>query len=488
MSVIISSATDSSGLVHEDETLVLPSISEYLNEGGTIPTYELVTTNLTKKVIQDYLRQYGLHITGNREVLLARLRTFAKDTENWERRFIPASPGSKKRKYERSAGRPYFSKAHMPHVPIKRRQRFCSVSEQARSLHYSRFAPFGCGVESSGIELGKSATRFLEDNEIAHTPAPIPSEEPNCESLVDDSEGNVSNTCEQLRSGGNTDSELHLQVRRLVRCVGQVESKVTAFMLRGFTLPSAPIAVANSHSASLNGLNDLNVQLDTRRQTPGSTSSDLTLSRGLVAQDNTPDEIAMPTTSPVPSSSGACGYSDSFLIDGKSFAFDFATVPDPPTANFAENVTELFRAWCDGNSIYFLLDDAEFFKLIQPDYGQFIMTERERYTTDDDFWMAFLTPNGSRMGITAIHKKLMDNRMSKSKASAADARRYFGEDLRSAEVGNKKIFTYKKSNKTFVISDDQKVAEIWETLLETNNEIAENWAAMTRMNNDPNEI
>ncbi|TDL18316.1 hypothetical protein BD410DRAFT_842937 [Rickenella mellea] len=537
MSVIISSATESSGLVHEDEKLVLPCTSEYLDEGGTIPTFTLVTNNLTKKLIQDYLRQYGLQVSGNRELLLTRLRTFAKDTENWDSLFQPA-PGRK---------RGNMSGARAGRTSAKRICHMFPSSEGSGSAQYpskrGSFITPGSRSLDEGLRAAASgwaslATRFLEDNELAHAPAPIPSEEPNCESLVDDSEGNVSNTCQPLRSGGNTDSELTLQVRRLVRCVGQVESKVTAFMSRSFTPSPASIAVANLHSAALNGRNDLNrdMNLDTHSQTPRSTSSNLTLSRGLVAQDNSPDDTAMLTTSPVPSSSGACGYPDSFLIDGKQFAFDFANVPDPPTANFADNVTELFRAWCDGNSIYatkvngqgipikhwpdlykkkykgkvrkgpsqvwdairgkwgkynvsflnFLLVDVEFFEFIQSDYGQFIMTERERYATDDDFWKAFLNPNGSRMGITAIHTKLMDDRTSKSKASAADARRYFGEDLGSVEVANKKIFTYKKSNETFVISDDQKVAEIWEKVLKTNDEIAEKWAAMT--NNETNEI
>lgn len=80
------------------------------------------------------------------------------------------------------------------------------------------------------------------------------------------------------------------------------------------------------------------------------------------------------------------------------------------------------------------------------------------------------------MVYTDIRRILEDNRKSTSAQDADDARTYFAGNL--DHPGANGIFRYRKSGKSFLMSDSRRIAKIWRELLESDDEVRARWTAM----------
>ncbi|KAJ7150519.1 hypothetical protein C8R43DRAFT_1191802, partial [Mycena crocata] len=105
---------------------------------------------------------------------------------------------------------------------------------------------------------------------------------------------------------------------------------------------------------------------------------------------------------------------------------------------------------------------------------KFLVEERQKFATEEAFWMRYTTPGGVRLRYQQILDTLKQARESEEKSDADAARRFFHNNLDHVDADG--AFAYTKSGQRRVKTKDSAVAEIWRDLLATNTDIARRWA------------
>ncbi|CDO74842.1 hypothetical protein BN946_scf184280.g2 [Trametes cinnabarina] len=88
----ITGASPGAPSIDNPEVLVLPDPGQTLNQAQrNVKVIEIkITKKLNVKNLKDLMKAYGLPVSGKREILLERLRTYAADPEQWTEQFLPA--------------------------------------------------------------------------------------------------------------------------------------------------------------------------------------------------------------------------------------------------------------------------------------------------------------------------------------------------------------------------------------------------------------
>lgn len=110
--------------------------------------------------------------------------------------------------------------------------------------------------------------------------------------------------------------------------------------------------------------------------------------------------------------------------------------------------------------------------------SQFIAKERERLGSDDAFWVKFSNEDGTRMNYEKILRVLQKERGAYSAKHAADALKFFGNDLTRADTDG--AFMYQKTRKdgsggkeVHVMVKKHDIARRWNELLAADVDVAE---------------
>ncbi|KAL7282612.1 hypothetical protein ACG7TL_004084 [Trametes sanguinea] len=184
-----------------------------------------------------------------------------------------------------------------------------------------------------------------------------------------------------------------------------------------------------------------------------------------------------------------------FEIDGEVLQFDPATVPNPPTINFSDDLSRLFREWhhstllvINGRGIgvkhweRFYKKRANIkqhaWEVLRVRWGtwKFLVEERERFVSDEAFWAHYSNEHGQPLNYQKIVDILQSGRINADARDAAAALEFFGNDLSRADAHG--YFMYKKANKLFVCNKPASVAQKWRQLLRDHPEIAQRWERM----------
>ncbi|KAJ7670160.1 hypothetical protein DFH06DRAFT_911082, partial [Mycena polygramma] len=168
----------------------------------------------------------------------------------------------------------------------------------------------------------------------------------------------------------------------------------------------------------------------------------------------------------------------------------------PPNIHFSSDMPRLFREWeesglltVNGSGIA-IKDWPLFYKRRKQAAGQkngawdkirtvwgnwkFLVEERHRFATEDDFWRRHSTAEGSHLRYQQILDALQEYRERQDKTDAAAARRFFHDNLDHVDADG--AFVYVKSGQRRIKTQDSAVAEIWRELLANNGDIARRWA------------
>jgi hypothetical protein len=112
---------------------------------------------------------------------------------------------------------------------------------------------------------------------------------------------------------------------------------------------------------------------------------------------------------------------------------------------------------------------------------QFLVEERQRFRSEDDFWSKYSREDHTRLRYQQILDALKEARESQERSDAKDARRFFNGNLDHSEADG--VFAYTKSGQRRIKEKDSAVAEIWRDLLVSNADIAQRWAAIQQDDN-----
>ncbi|RDX57530.1 hypothetical protein OH76DRAFT_1395357 [Lentinus brumalis] len=181
-----------------------------------------------------------------------------------------------------------------------------------------------------------------------------------------------------------------------------------------------------------------------------------------------------------------------FELDGKSLVFDKSTVPNPPKISFADDISRLFREWhasdllvVNGQGIP-IKHWERFYKkrnrikehawdVVGGLWGhwKFLVEERERYPSEEEFWAKYSDQDGKRLSFQRLLDILQDQRKVEQEREAAAALHFFHHDLSSAAARG--YFRYKKSGKMRTHRKAKQVAERWRKILREQPDIAQEW-------------
>ncbi|TFK81643.1 hypothetical protein K466DRAFT_604328 [Polyporus arcularius HHB13444] len=181
-----------------------------------------------------------------------------------------------------------------------------------------------------------------------------------------------------------------------------------------------------------------------------------------------------------------------FDLDGETLRFDKTEVPNPPKADFAHDISRLFREWHSSSLLVIsgrgipIKHWERFYKKrsgikthawksIRALWGnwKFIVTEREQFASEDAFWAKYSEENGKRMNYQKILDILQDRRKADAKRDAAAALRFFNNDLGQPRA--KGYFHYTRTGVDMVCTDMYAIASKWRQLLSEHPDIAQEW-------------
>ncbi|CDO74843.1 hypothetical protein BN946_scf184280.g3 [Trametes cinnabarina] len=184
-----------------------------------------------------------------------------------------------------------------------------------------------------------------------------------------------------------------------------------------------------------------------------------------------------------------------FELDGERIWSDKAAVPDPPHVSFAEDISRLFREWHQSEILVVggrgipVKHWALFYKkrthikrhvwdVIRAKWNKWksIVEERERFISEEAFWATYSDACGNRFNQQSILAMLQANRGRDNARDAADALKFFRNDLTRPEAHD--YFIYRKRNVVQVCEKPEAIARKWRELLADHPEVAAAWASM----------
>ncbi|KAJ7810154.1 hypothetical protein B0H14DRAFT_2524424 [Mycena olivaceomarginata] len=191
------------------------------------------------------------------------------------------------------------------------------------------------------------------------------------------------------------------------------------------------------------------------------------------------------------------------LLDGEEFSFDSTQVPNPPNIHFSNDIPRLVKEWESStllrvNGCGIAIKDWPMFyqrrkqsrshksgawDKIRTAWGnwKFLVEERQRFGSEDDFWNKYSREDHTRLRYQQILDAWKEARESQERSDAKDARRFFNGNLDHSDADG--VFAYTKSGQRRIKEKDSAVAEIWRDLLVSNADIARRWAAIQQDDN-----
>ncbi|OBZ74112.1 hypothetical protein A0H81_06466 [Grifola frondosa] len=482
------------------EILSLPQPGQTVTADEDLRTEDFeITPKTTIRVLKDKLQQYGCPVSGNKDALIERLRSFASEKESW--RGIILQPRAR---HQRGAQMGTAANKHS----AKRVAEIRGVDRTQRKLQEADIVNNDAWADRVLAMCANAAVPPLSLASRAGSPPVSP--DVTAVSAVTPSRHDISieqMSCQKL--AGSDDNY------QLVRAISQMNHKLDALGMSFRThlaQPSISSAASFLHAPTVRPPADIlqaHGQSDTMETTsaPPSHSHEVTVITAITAPPP-PTSLhirvqARLTTVPQdqidPENLAVVQ-----LHDG-SFAFDRTSVPViRPGILFSNDLPRLFREWhsaddpktsaltINGRGIPVkdwplifkkrLGNRVQTWSDMKTIWGnwKFVAEERDRFESDEAFWAAWTDNKGDRMCYQHILDGLKQNRMKKDAKDAADTRRYFNGDLGSPAARG--VFQYQKGNgrgpRRYVLTKDAHVAEKWRGLLAMDAWVAAQWREM----------
>ncbi|TFK78468.1 hypothetical protein K466DRAFT_606959 [Polyporus arcularius HHB13444] len=468
-----------------------------------LKTFKLrIDKKLKKSDMKNYLSAFSLPKSGNREVLLTRLREYSRDPEKWASMFR-ANPGRKRGSIS---------------------ARKATKSRDAQRL-LDEFGPQESEVgaykaKKSGVEVRPEATGLSEETVRGNSAwatevlAGLHTEAPR-QAGQGSSEETRGQEAEQVPAAVGS-AETPNKITGIRRIEHQVIRMDKAFSTE-FALVKSELCRINAHLSE--ALHVAAVQAHSPTGNPSESAdriftelpSPTTVSRGqphrtatatplpvqpprsarsaLSAQTNALPHIFRPPPRVLAQHEIPADKLALLDIDGDVLAFDKTSVPVPPSLSFSD-VSKLFRDWytstdlvVNGRGIpirhwkrlYMMVGG---WKAIKAQWSrfQFLVQERELFASEDAFWAKYSHEDGRRYNYQRIVDTLQRARVRTNHHDASAALFFFHNDLTQDRALN--YFKYVRSSEVIYCEKPAIVAERWRRLLIDHPDIAVQWEAV----------
>ncbi|KLO03848.1 hypothetical protein SCHPADRAFT_990199, partial [Schizopora paradoxa] len=168
------------------------------------------------------------------------------------------------------------------------------------------------------------------------------------------------------------------------------------------------------------------------------------------------------------------------------FTFDPMSVPDVPNVNYSQKIDELFVDWDSELRASLVVEKQKIPIKYWPEFykkrkgvtkasswgsrkGQWgkwrdIVEERQRFSSNADFWTKWSNANGQRMNYNTITKCLKESRAIDDKREADEARAFY----ENRPEDGREFFGYTKSGAQCAMTTDEAIARKWRKVKEEN--------------------
>ncbi|KAF7980504.1 hypothetical protein HWV62_38012 [Athelia sp. TMB] len=490
----------------ETEVLILPVIGQTLREGEDITTERLeLRKEVTKRVLQGYLEGYNLSTSGKRDVLIQRLREYAKDKDQWIGQFKPAQ-----RRIRRSATGTRVDKRLAKRI----RENFGDDSTEIAEYPSKRVAI--TNTITAGSQSGHRVAQFTDWAAAvlapSHTAERLPIESDGTDRLLDPDltigsvegmEAVKSNTTVQIMS-----RSLHRVEEKFDQLADVLQKMAeTARTLQ----PSAPVQTT---AAPVTFSRPAEHIITAERSAssyprPAEHNGNRPMASHLwpvFPHSTTPNTYHFPTSEGTPGPGhrlqDVSSNTNIVTIDlgEMQLTFDPATVPNPPTVTFADDIERLVEEWdhstrlvVAGKGIPIRYWDKLYTKRagikehawssLRCSWGnwKFVVEEYASFPSPTAFWDCYSDAAGVRMKYQGILDRLKSKRQVAEResygADAAAARQFFNGNLGQSDAHGK--FTYRKNGRSHIYQKDKEVATRWRQLLDSDESIRARWLAMS---------
>ncbi|OBZ71138.1 hypothetical protein A0H81_08474 [Grifola frondosa] len=470
-------------------TLSFPTPGQPLREDGR--RLDLVQFTITSKTtradLKAELSKYGLPVSGNKTILISRLREFAKNSDDWSGLFR-AKVKRKRGDISASRSNTHSAKRIIEKFGAREQVVEYQPKKSGGERRAPRSLPVGTIVSNSAWAAGVLQAERVGDKTSGSVLDPDPS---GMAITIENlgivhpaaSQASVNpdalTTQPQLPNQAIPNRRFEREVTRFMKGLGRtvnerfdrLDSRINMFELSH----AGPLAVTSRP-------NILQVT------SPGQPS-------GFPLPTAQPPAL-LPDPPPVPRE--AIPRQNLMVLDigGQELTFDKTKVPNPPPINFSDNLSQLFAEWhvsdllkVNGHGIPVKHWECFYKKrmgiksgawsILRVKWGnwKFLVEERERFHSEEDFWAAYSNKeDGSRLLYQQILDRLQGGRGEDDDRDAANALKYFGGDLTRPDA--RSAFSYKKRGVHSVCSKNQAIAKKWWQLLQEDPGIAEGWRVM----------
>ncbi|KAF9232767.1 hypothetical protein BU15DRAFT_67163 [Melanogaster broomeanus] len=472
----------------------LPEPGQTFIPGTALKTVKFgVTTKTTKADLQRQLRTYGLPANGNKTKLLEVLREFSRDRDAWLSLFQP----QKKRKRGVHNSRTSLSTkriaeqfgdtgneqviSYKSKKSVDRVQRALNDGDRASNNAWANAMLSALGINKDLTEAPSKRRRTEHSMSSA-----------DCSNMD-------SISCPTTQSGpqasGDVQEEiLTVKMRHVERGLFAVNERFSNFEdvltthileLRSSLQPPPPVNPGDlPHSHVAQPMATISAQSESSpTPTPFTLASTASVASHVQIHDT--------SSSIHPDNVGIAHLDDS----DTEFVFDISRVPDPPAINFSDDIDRLFREW--ESSMLLVVNGrgipvkhwGQFYKKVvgakeaawdalKSKWGKwkFIVSEREKYSDDEEFWRHFSDENGQRLCYQQILDRIHNGRITSTAEDAANARLFFGGNLNHPSAHG--AFRYLRTGKSYLRTKDAAVSKAWHKLLATRPDIAAQWDAL----------
>ncbi|CDO74435.1 hypothetical protein BN946_scf184972.g2 [Trametes cinnabarina] len=500
----ITGASPGAPSIDNPEVLVLPDPGQTLNQAErNVKVIEIkITKKLNVKNLKDLMKAYGLPVSGKREILLERLRTYAADPEQWTEQFLPARGRERGDISERRAGNSHAARRIITQFGNKELQSEYAPKRTTAGGKITRtIQPLTEPMKAANNAWVRKVLGGIVSKPHSETPAKSMPDQAgagpsaNVEGTMPSNGGPLTNQSGVIapvadRISGGTAEELQSRattgVRRLERRVVDLNRGVLV------ELEDIKSQLSCIHAS-------MSVMGGSHRTTPVQTSQSLALTTAAFDGTHMDDSEQHPHPMPSVSDAACSGIPTDrlrvFELDGERIWFDKAAVPDPPHVSFAEDISRLFREWHQSEILVVggrgipVKHWALFYKkrthikrhvwdVIRAKWNKWksIVEERERFISEEAFWATYSDACGNCFNQQSILAMLQANRGRDNARDAADALKFFRNDLTRPEAHD--YFIYRKRNVVQVCEKPEAIARKWRELLADHPEVAAAWASM----------
>ncbi|PIL27067.1 hypothetical protein GSI_10206 [Ganoderma sinense ZZ0214-1] len=469
---------------------------------------DISDSKLTVNVLKNYMAAYGLRKSGNRGVLIDRLREFSNSgQQGWETQLLQPSHTHERGDISEQAAKSNPTAQRI--LKLFGPKNESSVFLPKRNGHEVR--PISILSEQRKETNDEWAKLVLENNGRQHQCLSKPTSEA---PLV---QNNYLKGADEDGGSGPKITSMRRMERRIVSCQQEMVNQFEGVHSELSCLHSELAGFAATTKGRPTTPDATGTQRRSVSSLPRKPKSHLYDGPQSVSQRfeigptvHTVPTLAAPAAVHVATTSMASSDLSDAVVPRDAippanlltFDFDDSTmlhfdktyqVSNPPKVTFSDNLSQLFKEWHVSNLLRVngrgipVKDWDRFYKkrtgikqhawdLLRVQWGtwKFIVEERERFTSEELFWAQYSDKNGNHLNFKTICERLQTSRKESNEKDAAAVCWFFDNDL--AQPATHGYFYYKKSGKQHLVTEARTVAAKWRQLLQDKPKVALQWS------------